>query len=134
MKKIVLVVGIILTIVMISIFMFLSFLSKIPGRPAEKFTPSELTEEEINTVMSELLNTDTDVLCEFLHQTQKVSLESIALVPDSIEFASENAKKLNNAISEAKKGTTLIIPSGRYYIDCALQLFNKENIHITLHL
>ncbi len=131
MKKVILVVGIILAIAIIALLIVFNFLSKIPGRPAEKFIPSAVTYAEINLVMNDIFQTDTDALCEFPQTAHKITLDNSGLVPDSIDFASENAKKLNDAISKAKKGTTIIIPSGRFYIDKALQLFNKENVHIT---
>lgn len=119
---------IVLGVVAVNVF---RFIRSTEGRPAPEYTEAPVTPSvDKNEVMLSLLNSDLsdkfDVVCKY-----EINAGELGLAADSVDAAKDNSNLLNKAIKSAKKGTRILIPAGKYYIDGSIVLFDKKDIVIS---
>lgn len=130
-KKTLIILTIILLIILIGITLHIfNILSSIPGRPASTYSETPITLSlDKNEKMMSLLDLDTQII-NYTSLDSTVNVKTLDLVPDSVESAANNSKIFNAAVKSVQKGTRIIIPSGKYYLDGSIKLFNKKDISI----
>ena len=101
-------------------------------KTAAQYLPFPITRDTlINDKMQDMRNNiDASPFSE-PKTTETITISNVELMPDSEDAAEENSEILNKLLKNAKDGTKITLPKGRYYFGSPINVVKKRNILIT---